>query len=159
MSGDIGWGLIPVAPLFIYAVAGLSMLAMGAWLIAGGRSIELDAATGGVLTVGTFVSAIVGVGLLPFSIIASFFFLIGLLEFAGDALIARAVRTFEVSSSLSARHEAVEDLARWRGVLPDRVIAKRSMVALARTGGSGEFVRTYREVTGVDLFASGGGAD
>jgi len=79
-GGPLSQGLQSMAPLLVVAVAFLSMLALLALLVLGGRSGMFDAVLAGVLLAGGVVAGLVGLGLLPLAVMLVMV-LIGVLGF------------------------------------------------------------------------------
>src|SRR5215203_824983 len=80
-SGPYGSGLLGSARPFAYLLSAASILAMAAWLLWGERLRWLAAPMAGLFFVGGGVSLLVGLILIPFSVIGLIFFLVGLLGF------------------------------------------------------------------------------
>ena len=78
--------------------------------------------------------------------------LVGWYALAGDAAIARATRAFQAGYDRDGQTRVIEELVRWRGLVPDKVIARRGAAQLG-PGMFGPFADRYQEVTGVDLQA------
>lgn len=79
-----GWGFGPVLGpfrLFAYALIALEIAALAAWLALRGRAREWCGVLGGVMTAGAHFSLVVGVVLLPFSLLGLMLF-IGVLGFS-----------------------------------------------------------------------------
>lgn len=79
MFGKLALSPVPNAPLFVYGVSGLAMAAMAAWLVIGGRWRTLDSVLAGVLFAGAALALLVGLCLLPVSILL----LLALIGFLG----------------------------------------------------------------------------
>jgi len=87
-----GW--LSLASLFVFGLSVLTMFAMLTWIVAGGRSTAVDAVVAGVLFVGAGVAALVGILILPFSLIGLFVFIgaLGLVPFGTAAVCVSAAR-------------------------------------------------------------------
>jgi hypothetical protein len=75
-----GGGLLENFRFFAYALSGLEMVALGVWLAARGRLGEWALAAGGVLLAGALFCFLIGVVLLPFSLLG-LLFVVGVLGF------------------------------------------------------------------------------
>ena len=84
--------------IFAYALSSVSIMAMAAWLLWGHRLGELRPFLGGLFIVAATVSTLVGIVLLPFSLIGMFL-LIGFLGFtplfAGFVFFRNAIRALD----------------------------------------------------------------
>lgn len=92
-----------------YAISSVAILAMTAWLLWGDRLGELRPYIAGILIASSIVSTIVGIVLLPLSVIGLFFFLFGALGFvpllSGFILMRNAVRMLRSSTeAMPHRH-------------------------------------------------------
>lgn len=87
--------------VFCYALSSVSIMAMAAWLLWGHKLGELRPYLGGIFLVAAAISTIVGVILLPFSMIGSIV-LIGLLGFtpllSGFVFLRNSFRALESSA-------------------------------------------------------------
>jgi hypothetical protein len=87
--------------IFCYALSSVSIMAMAAWLLWGTRLGELRPFLGGLFLVAAAISTIVGIILLPFSMIGSIL-LIGLLGFtplfSGFVFLRNSYRALESSA-------------------------------------------------------------
>jgi len=87
---------------FAYLLSSASILAMAAWLLWGDRLRWLAAPLGGLFIAGSFISFLVGVILLPYSLIG-LFYLIGFLGFtplfAGLVYLRNGVRAIGVADT------------------------------------------------------------
>jgi len=80
-GGFAGGPLLGPFKLFAYALIALEIAALGAWLALRGRAGVWCGPLGGVMTAGALFSLVVGVVLLPFSLLG-LMFLIGVLGFS-----------------------------------------------------------------------------
>ena len=78
--GSFNQAILAEYKIFAYVLSSVSVLAMVAWLLWGQRLGELRPYIGGLFLAGSIISLIVGVILLPFSLIGMFL-IIGLLGF------------------------------------------------------------------------------
>ena len=67
--------------LLVYIFSALSIVTLSLWLILGGRSSSLNAMIGGVLLAGSACSLVIGIVILPLSLLGLFFFFIGIFGF------------------------------------------------------------------------------
>lgn len=78
--GEYGGGLYPQGQFYVYTLSALEMVALGAWLFAAAGGGQRPAALAGVLLAGSLFSFVVGMAILPYSIIG-LFFIVGVLGF------------------------------------------------------------------------------
>jgi hypothetical protein len=108
----------PVGPLFgayrpfAYVLSIASILAMAAWLLWGAKLKWLAAPISGLFFFGGSISLLVGVILLPFSIIGILFFFVGLLGFT--PLFSAVVFLRNGARAYSASLMELEDRAAWQ---------------------------------------------
>jgi hypothetical protein len=76
-----GRGLYPQCQLYAYTISALEIVALYAWLFAAGRAGRRPAALAGMLFAGGLFSLLVGLAILPYSVIGLFFYLVGALGF------------------------------------------------------------------------------
>jgi hypothetical protein len=74
-------GLYPGIRFYAYTISALEMVALCAWLLGAARARLSPAVLAGVLLAGAMFSFVVGVLILPFSVIGLLFYLIGVLGF------------------------------------------------------------------------------
>jgi hypothetical protein len=174
-AGRFSLGLQRTAPLFVLAVAALSMLALVVLLLFGRRPGALDSVLAGVLLAGAAVAFLVGLALLPITAIG-LLFVIGVFGFLpfftslvcfrnGAGLLAtRGGRKQREDAALAA----VAVLLLGAGYQVGADIALDAMVAdIARTGSPASIERLEswrpllprREMTrrGLDFFSDRGG--
>lgn len=94
----MGQAMLGRYTIFAYTLGIVSIMSMAAWLLWGQKLGELRPYIGGLFLVGSAISLIVGVILLPYSLIGMFF-LIGFLGFtplfSGFVYLRNAVRAIE----------------------------------------------------------------
>jgi hypothetical protein len=78
--GEYGGGLYPQGQFYVYTFSALEMVALGAWLCAAAGGGHRPAALAGVLLAGSLFSFVVGMAILPFSLLG-LLFIIGVLGF------------------------------------------------------------------------------
>ena len=66
---------------YAYTISAMEMVALCAWLLAAGRAGRRPAALAGMLMAGAVFAFVVGMAILPYSVIGLFFLLVGLLGF------------------------------------------------------------------------------
>ena len=74
-------GLYSEHQFYAYMISAAEIVALCAWLLAAGRAGRRPAALAGMLMAGAVFAFVVGVAILPYSLIGLFFYLIGLLGF------------------------------------------------------------------------------
>ena len=109
-----GGGLLEEYQFFTYSLAAFEMTLLGAWLVARGRLGEWAAAAGGVLLAGALFCFVMGVVLLPFSVLG-LLVLIGALGFTpfftGLVYLRNGVRAVRLArNALSFRANFVGSL-------------------------------------------------
>ncbi|HEX8247497.1 MAG TPA: hypothetical protein VF599_04875 [Pyrinomonadaceae bacterium] len=91
---------------FAYALSFVSVMAMAAWLIWGARLKWMNAFLAGLFAVGGLISLVVGIILLPFSLLG-LFFLIGILGFTplftSIVFLRNAIRAFDTAKPFLER--------------------------------------------------------
>lgn len=82
-KGGIGGrgGLYQQFQFYAYAISALGVVALCAWLLAAGRAGRLAAALAGVMLAGAAFSSVVGLSILPYSVVGLLFLFVGLLGF------------------------------------------------------------------------------
>lgn len=80
-GGFVGGGLYSGYALYAYTISALEIVALCAWLLAAGRAGRRPAALAGMLLAGGLFSFVVGLAILPYSVIGLLFVLIGALGF------------------------------------------------------------------------------
>ena len=108
-------GMLQEYQLFTYSLAAFEMTLLGVWLLARGRLGEWAAAAGGVLLAGALFCFVIGVVLLPFSVLG-LLFIIGALGFTpfftGFVYLRNGVRAVRLARNrLSFRANFVGSLA------------------------------------------------
>ena len=78
---EYGRGLYPWCQLYAYTISALEIVALCAWLFAAGRAGRRPAALAGMLFAGGLFSLLVGLAILPYSVVGLFFYLVGALGF------------------------------------------------------------------------------
>jgi hypothetical protein len=105
---------------FAYLLSSASILAMAAWLLWGDRLRWLAAPIGGLFIAGSVISFLVGVILLPYSIIG-LFFLIGFLGFtplfAGFVYLRNGLRAIGVAESF------MDEITVWKAAILTAILA------------------------------------
>jgi hypothetical protein len=80
-GSEYGGALYPRWQLYAYTISVVEMVALCAWLLAAGRAGRRPAALAGMLMAGAGFAFVVGMAILPFSLIGLLVLLIGLLGF------------------------------------------------------------------------------
>jgi hypothetical protein len=105
---------------FAYLLSSASILAMAAWLLWGDRLRWLAAPLGGLFIAGSVISFLVGVILLPYSIIG-LFYLIGLLGFtplfAGFVYLRNGLR------AMGAAESFMDEITVWKAAILTAILA------------------------------------
>lgn len=78
---EYGGGLYPRWQPYAYTISALEMLALGAYLFAARRGESCPAALVGMLTAGGAFALVVGLSILPYSVVGLIFLLVGALGF------------------------------------------------------------------------------
>ena len=113
-------GMLGEYKVFAHMLSATSIMAMAAWLLWGQRLGWLAAPLGGLFIAGSFVSFVVGVLLLPYSLIGMFF-MIGFLGFtplfSGLVYLRNGLRALDASS------EHLDENSVWRAAILTAMLA------------------------------------
>lgn len=95
--------------LFVYIFSALSIITLSLWLILGGRSSSLNAIIAGVLLAGSACSLVIGILILPLSILGLMFFFIGIFGFipfiTAFVYLRNGIRALRTAASLAGQPE------------------------------------------------------
>jgi hypothetical protein len=114
-SAGLGTPLFGTYRPFAYLLSIASILSMAAWLLWGPKLKWLAAPMSGLFYIGGAVSLLVGIVLVPFSILGIMFYLIGFLGFT--PLLSAIVFLRNASRAYKASLIALEDETAWRAAV------------------------------------------
>jgi hypothetical protein len=113
-------GVLAEYTVFAYTLSATSIMAMTAWLLWGEKLRWLGAPLGGLFIAGSFVSFVVGVILLPFSLMGMFY-LIGFLGFT--PLVSALVYLRNGLRALNVSAQSLDDGLVWRAAILTAMLA------------------------------------
>ena len=114
------YGMLSEYKVFAHMLSATSILAMAAWLLWGERLGWLAAPLGGLFIAGSFISFVVGVILLPYSVMGMFF-MIGFLGFT--PLLSGLVYLRNGLRAINASAASLDEGSVWRAAILTAMLA------------------------------------